>query len=158
MAICAPASLFVKGLLATLYAKVCWVHNLWTQFDIERSEYTHRHPMIGLLWRTGFSTTFTLLLVHDLIHIDGEMTNSGDTTWPKQIHTIMACFHVISISLISGGDHPCAHYFYVPWLIMTSQWVMMLLGMPHYGTTMGDNVTRDIHYDVTMDNGIAMCT
>ncbi len=29
----------------------------------------------------------------------------------------MACFHVISISLISGGDHPCAHYFhyfYVP--------------------------------------------
>ncbi len=23
----------------------------------------------------------------------------------------MACFHVISISLISGGDHPCAHYF-----------------------------------------------
>ncbi len=29
---------------------------------------------------------------------------------------------------------------------------MTLLGMPHCGTTMGDNVTRDIHYDVTMDN------
>ncbi len=31
----------------------------------------------------------------------------------------MACFHVTS-----GGDHPCAyylHYFYVPWLIITSQ-------------------------------------
>ncbi len=25
----------------------------------------------------------------------------------------MVCFHVISISLISGGDHPCAHYFFV---------------------------------------------
>ncbi len=24
---------------------------------------------------------------------------------------------------------------------MTSQWVMTLLGMPHCGTTMGDNVT-----------------
>ncbi len=48
----------------------------------------------------------------------------------------MACFHVISISLISGRDHHCAHYlhyFYVPWLIMASQWVMMLLGMPHCG-------------------------
>ncbi len=35
---------------------------------------------------------------------------------------------------------------------------MMLLGMPHCGTTMSDNVTRDIHYDVTMDNDIAMGT
>ncbi len=35
---------------------------------------------------------------------------------------------------------------------------MTLLGMPHCGTTMGDNITRDIHYDITMDNDIAMCT
>ncbi len=34
---------------------------------------------------------------------------------------------------------------------------MTLLGMPHCGTTMGNNMTRDIHYDVTMDNGIAIC-
>ncbi len=41
---------------------------------------------------------------------------------------------------------------------MTSQWVMTLLGMPHCGTTMGNDVARDMHYDVTMDNDIAMCT
>ncbi len=39
---------------------------------------------------------------------------------------------------------------------MTSQWVMTLLGMPHCGTTMGNNVARDVHYDVTMDNDVAM--
>ncbi len=47
----------------------------------------------------------------------------------------MACFDVISLSLISGGDHPFALYFLwrLPlcilrlWLIMTSQWVMTLL-------------------------------
>ncbi len=48
---------------------------------------------------------------------------------PLLCHT-MACFHVISISVIYGEDYPCAHYFlwrlplwhyfYVPWLIMTS--------------------------------------
>ncbi len=41
---------------------------------------------------------------------------------------------------------------------MTSQWVMTLLGMPYCGTTMGNNVAMDIHYDVTMDNDIAMYT
>ncbi len=41
---------------------------------------------------------------------------------------------------------------------MTSQWVMILLGMPHCGTTMGNNIARDIHYDVTMDINIAMFT
>ncbi len=35
---------------------------------------------------------------------------------------------------------------------MTSQWVMMLLGMPHYGTTIGDDVAMDTHCDVTMGN------
>ncbi len=39
---------------------------------------------------------------------------------------------------------------------MTSQWVMMLLGIPHCGTTIGNNVARDIRYDVTMDNDVAM--
>ncbi len=54
--------------------------------------------------------------------------------------------------------YPCVHYFYVPQLIMTSQWVITLLGMPHCDTTMGNNVARDIHYDVTMDNDVAMYT
>ncbi len=39
---------------------------------------------------------------------------------------------------------------------MTSQWVMMLLGMPYCGTTMGNDVAKDVHYDVTMDNDVAM--
>ncbi len=39
---------------------------------------------------------------------------------------------------------------------MTSQWVVTLLGMPHCGTTMGNDIDRDIHYDITMDNDIDM--
>ncbi len=35
---------------------------------------------------------------------------------------------------------------------------MTLLGMPHCGTTMGNDVASDIHYVITMDNDIAMCT
>ncbi len=27
------------------------------------------------------------------------------------------------------GDYPCEHYVYVPWLIMTSQWLMTFLGI-----------------------------
>ncbi len=33
-----------------------------------------------------------------------------------------------------------------------------LLGMPPCGTTMGNDIVRDIHCDVTMDNDVAMCT
>ncbi len=39
---------------------------------------------------------------------------------------------------------------------MTSQWVITLLGMPHCGTTMGNDVAMDVHYDVTIDNDVAM--
>ncbi len=68
----------------------------------------------------------------------------------------MACFHMISISLISGGDHPCAHY--VLWILpmcalllcsMTLYDITMAheVGrMPHCGTTMGNDVARDIHW------------
>ncbi len=45
---------------------------------------------------------------------------------------IMACFNVISM-------------------------VMTMLGMPYCGITMGNNIARVIHYDVTMDD-IAMYT
>ncbi len=34
----------------------------------------------------------------------------------------------------------------------------MMLGMHHCGTTMGNNVAWDIHYDITMDNDVAMFT
>ncbi len=61
-------------------------------------------------------------------------------------------------SLLFCGYYPCVHYFYVPWLIMTSQWLMTLLGMPYCDTIMGNDVARDIHCDATMDNDVAMCT
>ncbi len=75
----------------------------------------------------------------------------------------MACFHVISTSLISGGDHPYAHYFLLILPLcalllcsMTHYDITMLLGMPHCRTTMSNDVYRDVHYDVKMDNDVAM--
>ncbi len=57
--------------------------------------------------------------------------------WP--LHLLcrtMACFHVISISLISGGDHPCAHYF----LSILPLCALLLCSMTHYDITMGHDV------------------
>ncbi len=128
--------------------------------EVYTSIYVHTHGILlysTTQWYTRTMHTpilewcFTLISHHP--YISGHTYTSSCCILCRT----MACFHVISISLISGGDHVVHTYFYVPWLIMTSQWVMMLLGMPHCGTTMG-NITRDIHYDVTMDNDIAMCT
>ncbi len=47
------------------------------------------------------------------------------------------------LSTFCGYFH-CVHYFYVPWLIMTSQWVMTLLRMPHCSITVGNDIVRDI--------------
>ncbi len=66
----------------------------------------------------------------------------------------MACFHVISISLISSGDLPCA--LYVLWILPVC--ALLLCSMTHYDTTMGHDIVRDIHCDTTMDNDVAMCT
>ncbi len=55
------------------------------------------------------------------------------------------------------GYYPCVYYFYVPWLIMTSQCLMTLLGMPHCSTTMGNDVARDIHCDATCQIMILLC-
>ncbi len=41
---------------------------------------------------------------------------------------------------------------------MTSQWVMMLLRMPHCGITVGNDVAKGMHCDVAMPNDVAMCT
>ncbi len=84
------------------------------------------------------------------------------------LYCTMACFHVISISLISGVDHPCALYF----LCRLSLCTLLLCCMTHYDITMGHNIdryaplwiaigndiSRDIHCDVIMDNNVAMCT
>ncbi len=41
---------------------------------------------------------------------------------------LMACFHVISIFLISGGDHPCAHYC----LWRSLSYALRFCSMTHY--------------------------
>ncbi len=51
----------------------------------------------------------------------------------------MACFHMISTSLISGGGHPCAHYF--SWRLPLC--ALLLCSMTKYDTTMGTLVARD---------------
>ncbi len=66
----------------------------------------------------------------------------------------MACFHVISISMIFDGDYPCAHHFM--WRLPLS--TLLLCSMTHYDITMGNNVARDIHCDVRISNDITMCT
>ncbi len=79
----------------------------------------------------------------------------------------MACFHVISITVISGGDHivlttVCGYYLCALLLCsMTHYDITMaheLLKMTHCGITVGNDVVRDIHCDVTMCNDVAMCT
>ncbi len=52
----------------------------------------------------------------------------------------MACFHVISTSLISGRDHPGAHY--VLWILPL--YALLLYSMTHYDITMGHDVVRDV--------------
>ncbi len=51
----------------------------------------------------------------------------------------MACFHVISISLISSGDHPCGHYCL--WILPLC--ALRLCSMTHYDITMAHDVARD---------------
>ncbi len=53
-------------------------------------------------------------------------------------HT-MACFHVISISLISAGDHPCAHFFL--WILPLC--AQLLYSKTHYDITMVHDAVRD---------------
>ncbi len=55
---------------------------------------------------------------------------------PVEITPVLTTFY---------GYYPRVHYVYVLWHIMISQWLMTLLRMPHYGTTMGNDVARDIH-------------
>ncbi len=61
---------------------------------------------------------------------------------------------MIFISLICGGDHPCAHYFL--WILPLC--ALLLCSMTHYDITMAHDVARDIHCHATMDNYVAMCT
>ncbi len=35
---------------------------------------------------------------------------------------------------------------------------MMLLRMPHYNITVGNDIAKDFHCDIIMGNNVAMCT
>ncbi len=62
-------------------------------------------------------------------------------TWLCASHLCrtMACFHLIAISVISSGDHPCAHY--VLWMLPLC--ALLLCSMTHYDITMVHNVVMD---------------
>ncbi len=76
----------------------------------------------------------------------------------------MTSFHMISISLIFSGEHPCVHYFL--WRLLLC--ALLLCSMINYDITMGhdvawdatlrNDIARDTHCDVTMGDGIAVCT
>ncbi len=59
--------------------------------------------------------------------------------WHLPLCRTMACFHVISISLISSGDHPCAHYLL--WILPLC--ALLLCSMTHYDITMAHDIARD---------------
>ncbi len=42
----------------------------------------------------------------------------------RDLHILVLWWRSPLCSLRFCGDYPCVHYFYVPWLIMTSQWVI----------------------------------
>ncbi len=79
----------------------------------------------------------------------------------------VACFYVISISLISNWDHSCSDY--ILWRLHLC--TQCLCSMNHFDITMGNDVAidahcnitigndvaRDIYCNVTMSNHIAMC-
>ncbi len=47
--------------------------------------------------------------------------------FPRDLHILDLRWRSPLCSLLLCGYYPCVHYFYVPWLIMTSQWLMTLL-------------------------------
>ncbi len=48
-------------------------------------------------------------------------------TWSPYPWSLVEITHVLATFC---GDYLSVHYFYVPWLIMTSQWITRLLGIP----------------------------
>ncbi len=89
-------------------------------------------------------------------------------TWsPQSDHSLTcSCYIMPYYNLFSCEFHIldlwwrsyCGHYIYGPWLIMTSQWVMKLIRMPHCCITEGNDIAKDIVCDVIMGNAIAIYT
>ncbi len=88
-------------------------------------------------------------LLFNFVFKKGYHTSVIENNWPS----------VLTYYSVMSGIMPYYVLFSrVPWLIITSQWLTTLLGMPHCGTTMGNDIARDIHCDATMNNDVAMCT
>ncbi len=66
----------------------------------------------------------------------------------------MACSHMISISLISSGDQPCAHNLL--WILPL--WSLLLCSMTDYDIKMAYDIARDSRLWHNMNNGVAMYT
>ncbi len=58
---------------------------------------------------------------------------------------------MISISLISDGDHLCELYFW--WRLPLC--ILSLCSMTHYDITIGNDVANDAHCNITMGNDVA---
>ncbi len=127
----------------------CWV---WTISPTKANSHESDRPVV---WESSLHWSVNGTMVAHLPVVSYYAVQWLVFTWYPYPWSLVEITPVLTTFC---GYYPRVHYFYVPWLIMTSQWVMTLLGMPHCVTTMGDNVTRDIHYDVTMDNDVAMCT
>ncbi len=48
----------------------------------------------------------------------------------RDLHILDLWWRSSLCSLLFCRYYPCVHYFYVPWLIMTSQWLITLVGCP----------------------------
>ncbi len=64
-------------------------------------------------------------------------------------HTL-TCFHMVSISLISGEDHHCAYHF----LWRLPLYPLLLCFMTHYDITIGNDIARDAHCNIAKGNDI----
>ncbi len=141
-----------------------WVqHDVWWCLTRVRQDVWHRSGRMCDVWHGSGRMSddvwhWSSRMSDDFWHGSGTMS---DDVWHRSgrmsddvLCNTTACFYVIYISLISDEDYPCAHYFlwrlpcvhyfYVPWLIMTSQWVMKLLARDaHCNITMGNDVARD---------------
>ncbi len=95
-------------------------------------------------------------------HHAGHTQSTATPCWPYTEHcdTILAicrwallCHTMVCLSLISSGDDSCAHYFL--WILPLC--ALLLCSMTHYDITLWHHDgAKDVHYDVTMDNDVAM--
>ncbi len=117
---------------------------------IEPSDWIPWHLLNGPIDHNG---TFHISLDKSLLYSSGVWYNNKTTrvlsaVWHYAVLWLVFTWspypwYLVEITPVLttfGGYYLCVHYFYIPWFIMTSQWLMTLLGMPHCGATMGNDV------------------